>query len=347
MKVMIIHQHCPIAGSNGGVETFLRDLLTHAPNQIEISILCASHVHQSLLESQDCKLDTKPSKLPETVFTIFKFIAHMKRISMQQRIILVNRFEYVIVAKLLNPRSRVHFFKHTVGISNESKTSDSLWRWMPATYRFLEGIAFRLASRVWTFAESDLSRGNRINWIRIKPSADLTLFNNSIKKDIHVTWIGRLEKPKNPLLGAEVLSELHNRGYRTILVGKGSLRQEVDNYTALGGLVKENLNKYEVANLLGETRILLMTSEFEAAPRVMVEALGSGCFIVCTPMSDPNELIFEFPSRIFYFHSFEQAISLAEFLSTKSSGPIDLREYENKVQFQKVWDGVINKDFAT
>lgn len=346
MKVTIIHQHCPISGRNGGVETFLQDLLAHIPNRIDASIICATHVHLSLVESLVCKPHTTRTKLPDTVLTVLRLILHTKRISLAQKVILVNRFEYVIAAKLLNPRSKVHFFKHTIGMSNESKSSDSIWRRMPTVYRFLEGIAFHLASRVWTFDKSDLTRGKEIHWIPIKPSADLTLFHDPMQKDTHVSWIGRLETPKNPLLGAQLLSELYDRGYTTVLVGKGSLQKVVQVYAAVGGLLKENLDKREVASLLGDTRVLLMTSDFEAAPRVMIEALGSGCFIVCTPMSDPNGLILEFPARVFYFYSFDQAIDLVEFLATKESDHIDLSEYDNSVQFQKVWNDVVGQKIA-
>jgi hypothetical protein len=347
MNVMIIHQHCPISGRNGGVETFLQDLLVHMPNEIDASIVCSRHVHLSFIKSFDCKSYTNRSKLPETVLTVMRLIFHVRRISLVQKVIFVNRFEYVIAAKLLYPRSRVHFFKHTVGRLNESKSSDSIWRKMPHLYRTFEGIAFSLASRVWTFDQSDLTRGRDVHWVHLKPSADLALFHSKTQKNNHVSWIGRLETPKNPLLGTKLLLELFVRGYKTVLVGTGSLQDVVKNYEAAGGLLKSNLDKREVASLLGDTRVLIMTSDFEAAPRVMIEALSSGCFIVCTPMSDPNGLRLEFPSRIFYFNSFDQAINLIIFLATKQSDYIDLNDYENEVQFRKVWTDILNHGVAS
>jgi glycosyltransferase involved in cell wall biosynthesis len=313
------------------------------PNQADASIVCAHHVHISFEESSNCKSYSIKSKLPETMLTVMRLILHIKRVSFEKRVIVVNRFEYVITARLLYPRGRIIFFKHTIGRFNESKYSDSIWRKMPRVYRTLEDIAFRLAFRVWTFDESDLTERNQRFWSLLKPSADLSLFQDQSQKNNHVAWIGRLEAPKNPELGARILTELTDFGYKTVLVGSGSLHHVVKPYVTAGGVLRANLDKKEVAMLLGETKVLLMTSDFEAAPRVMIEALSSGCFIVCTPMSDPNKLILEFPSRIFHFDTFAQALGLIEILVTKQNECIDLREYENEVVFRNVWNDIVSE----
>ncbi len=345
MRALLIHQHCPISGKNGGVETFMQDLITFKPKDFELSIVASNHVHETYADSIVCPPFVGKTRIPATLLTLKMLLSHTRLIKDSNMKIIVNRFEYVLLSKLLYPRSSVEFFKHTIGRTNESKSSDSYWRYMPRTYRFFQSIALRLANNVWTFDRSEIVDSTKIRWIPLRATTDLRLFSPTVKKTLDVIWIGRLESPKNPELASRILSTSWKFGVSTLIIGEGSLDYVLEDYRASGGIVKPFLSKSEIAKELAIARILLMTSEFEAAPRVMIEALSSGCFVVCTRNSDPNLLINQFPSRIRYFDTEDEAVAALSELRKKHFDEIDLSNFANDKQFLRIWNEIFKGSY--
>jgi glycosyltransferase involved in cell wall biosynthesis len=341
MRALLIHQHCPISGKNGGVETFIQDLIAFKPKDFELSIVASDHIHEIYSDSIVCLPLAKKTWIPATLLTFKMLLSHARLFKDPSIIVIVNRFEYVLFSKLLYFRSSVEFFKHTVGRTNESRSSDSYWRYMPRIYRLFQRVALRLSKNVWTFDKNEIVDSPKVSWIPLRATTDLHFFSPAVKKTLDVIWIGRLESPKNPELASRILSASWKFGVTTLIIGEGSHDYVLHDYRAAGGLTKPFLTKSEIARELAVSRILLMTSEFEAAPRVMIEALSSGCFIICTRTSDPNSLINEFPSRITYFDSEDQAISIILDLKQKSVDRIDLTNYANDKQFLRIWKEII------
>lgn len=340
MNIVLIHQHCPFLPARGGVETFLQDFLNFVPDTVNLKLITSSHSHPNLKSEEPPCTSSKNTFFPDTFLTIVQLIRSSRGISFRPIGIVVNRFEYVIAAKILHPRSSVDFFKHTIGDSNESKSSDSTWRYFPRSYRLLQKIAYRLSTRVWTFDEMEFAKNRVSNWQLLKASTDLELFKSNSHKPIDIAWIGRLESPKNPKLASDILVELKVLGFGTRLIGNGRLNSQIESYLLNNGEYISSLERHELARLLGDTKILLMTSIFEAAPRVMLEALSSGCLILCTPSSDPNHLIEEYPTRIYYFRTKEDAVAKTQELVSSERSQIDLSSYSNKVQFSSIWSKI-------
>lgn len=342
MRILLIHQHCPISGKNGGVETFIQDLLVYKPKYVELSIVTSSHVHEIYSEYTTCTSLVKKTWIPATLLTLRNMLFHTQYFKNSK--IVVNRFEYVLLSKVINPRCSVEFFKHTIGRTNESKSSDSYWRYIPKVYRFLQNIAFKSSKNVWTFDRNDMVGGTKISWIPLRATTDIQLFSPSANKTLDVIWIGRLEAPKNPELASKILSKSQRLGFSSLIIGEGSQNYFLEEYIELGGTVKSFLPKSEISRVMGNSRILLMTSKFEAAPRVMIEALSSGCFVVCTKNSDPNGLIYLFSSRIFYFDSEDEAILIITKLKNRKFTEIDLSNFSNDKQFLSIWNEICKGD---
>ena len=341
MKIVLIHQHCPISGKNGGIETFIQDLISFKPENLELSIITATHMHSMHTRTDNCFPMAKQIWIPDTVRTAITLIVHANSFRGYKLRVIVNRFEYILIVKLIFPKSSVTFFKHTIGRTNESRASDSLWRYTPKIYRFFQWFALRLADQVWTSDKTEIENSKRINWMPMRATTDLQIFSNSLEKSLDLVWIGRLEEPKNPALAGRILSIFHKYGSSTLLIGEGSQNLALNEYRNSGGDIKSFLPKVEIAKVLAKSKVLLMTSHFEAAPRVMVEALSSGCFIACTPMSDPNGLIKIFPTRIAYFESEEHAFRIITSMLKKKFDEIDLSNFTNEKQFTEIWQNLM------
>lgn len=94
-----------------------------------------------------------------------------------------------------------------------------------------------------------------------------------------VTWLGRLSVEKQPLVFLEAISQL-NKKYpsdkcKFILAGDGKLMPDVKKYIdnhKLGSIVSTPGFVKDTIKLLQETDILVMTSEMEGLPIVLLEA---------------------------------------------------------------------------
>jgi glycosyltransferase involved in cell wall biosynthesis len=110
--------------------------------------------------------------------------------------------------------------------------------------------------------------------------------------------VGRLEPPKAPELALEALASLRDRGVDAHLtvVGDGTLRPGLQQLVAERGLdelvvLAGKRPRQETAEIVRDSRVLVMSSRFEGSPRALIEALACGVPVACTPESDPDGLV--------------------------------------------------------
>jgi glycosyltransferase involved in cell wall biosynthesis len=104
-----------------------------------------------------------------------------------------------------------------------------------------------------------------------------------------VLSVGRLEEEKNPLLVAEVLAGLCERGeaWRLVVCGEGPLERELaERATELGVGERAKLRGYlpfeRLRELYLESDCMLHVSWTEGVPQVLLEALAAGLPVVAT-----------------------------------------------------------------
>jgi len=115
---------------------------------------------------------------------------------------------------------------------------------------------------------------------------DLETFRpRNLNKQYDLIFIGRLEKNKGIDLFLETVSRLN---CRAIIVGQGSLTGEIKLKIErmkldinLYGWAK---NKTEIAELINQSKLLVMTSFNEGGPRVVFEAIACGVPALATPV---------------------------------------------------------------
>lgn len=115
---------------------------------------------------------------------------------------------------------------------------------------------------------------------------------NSAEKNIDILWIGKLNKIKNPFLLIRSLKQITN-SLNTCVLGEGTLLSELKfnseelNVNYVGKV--NNVDEY-----LERSRILVLTSESEGFPNVILEGMAYGLPIIATNCkSGPLELLNE------------------------------------------------------
>lgn len=241
---------------------------------------------------------------------VLRFIATlvMRRPSFEGPIV-VHRIELPIVLKVLYPKTRVVLVVHSDMLLQTRKGSDSMWRFFPAAYFFVEKFAYKFSDTVLSHSRDDYSRvADRFGHLVLLKGwfNDTIFYPPKVRQERRgVLWAGRLEKVKNPHLAIEAFAQIADIYPGNLeIAGEGSLRNSlVDQIGKLGLQDRVHLlgllPPAELANRLRGAEALLITSHFEGSSKVLLEAVASGCRVVCHPQSDADKVKQESP-KVFY-----------------------------------------------
>ncbi len=112
-----------------------------------------------------------------------------------------------------------------------------------------------------------------------------------LPKEYDIIFVGRLEENKGITLllkTLSILSKTHNLKPRTLIVGNGSLSTslklkvkslKLENNVFFYGRAKDS---EEIARLLNQSKVLIMSSYNEGGPRVVLEAMACGVPVLAT-----------------------------------------------------------------
>ena len=118
------------------------------------------------------------------------------------------------------------------------------------------------------------------------------IINNNQNKDVNkLLSVGRLEPQKNYISLVKILK---NNNYHLDIVGKGSLKNKLIK-TAEKNDVKlnliEGLDHEELLFLYPKYKYFILNSKYEGNPKVVLEALASGCVVICRDNLNIREII--------------------------------------------------------
>ena len=116
--------------------------------------------------------------------------------------------------------------------------------------------------------------------------------------EVTILSVGRVDEEKNPLMLADVLARLVERGgqWRLVVIGEGSLEQALrDRLEELGLAGHASLRGYVEQAALPEvyraSHLLLLTSRTEGMPQVVIEAFAGGLPIVSTDVGGIRDAV--------------------------------------------------------
>ncbi len=111
-----------------------------------------------------------------------------------------------------------------------------------------------------------------------------------------ITWIGVLQRSKNPRLLADAwrLVAARTTAARLVVVGQGPEQPIVDELVRdfpTRATSLSSLNPPEIARLLDDSTVLVMSSESEGLPRVIMEAFTRGRPVVATAVGGVPDIV--------------------------------------------------------
>lgn len=308
---VILHQYSRDATFKAGIEGFIHDLISNNvfPRN---SLLLGTKSFNSKISGKKwqygnvdgLEITNHNRKIIPVSLRLFFFSA-LRLIFMQPKAIYVCRYDYVLPLRLICPFSKIILAIHTDGKKLLTQESDSSWRSVAFIARFFEYQALKLSSIVFCHSLIEYERwetkhSQKIHYIPASFEEE-KFFAGDGERNLLV-WAGRFVEVKNPLLAVEVLSKLALNGLQPTMFGSGPMLKDIQAAIELkGNLISlhEAVSASELGNILRRTRVLISTSYFEGAPRILIEALACGATVVCVSSADPSNYAIEFPKHCF------------------------------------------------
>lgn len=192
------------------------------------------------------------------------------------------------LAKMLFPSLNLLLWEH----SPPSKSKNSP-KWL---YAVTASVAYQFANKVvavstgvyndvdrWTCC---LRRKLIVIFNPITPPDPRLISQPRSSQTKQVVWVGRLDGPKNPMLALEAFALLpEDADINLVFVGDGPLRVDLENRCrelGLCGRVKLLGYHEQPYAVMSVSNLLLLSSDREGLPSVLVEALFSGLRVVAT-----------------------------------------------------------------
>lgn len=258
----------------GGAEVYLENLLKNSPEYLEIDIL--------INKDNNLKNATFPKniKIKDYLNNIFNFLS----LNNYHQIIFYNSkkiYNQLLLYKEKNKSVKIYEIYH----------SDFVWPDSMALVKDRSGIdtVFKTSNLVG-------KNININNQIICPPPLDFSRYNfyrktGNIK---NLGFIGRLSTEKNPFLAIDIANKLN---IKLLIAGDGPLRKDLfsrinnNNITFLGW--QNPLEFYKKIDCL------ILTSEIEGVPNVILEALSSGIPIISTDVGGISEILEDTVSFLF------------------------------------------------
>lgn len=321
--------------ASGGIRTYVRDLVKHAPPDFEIEVVGSTAEPTTrpvgswrslTFGDRQCRYlpivhipPNASSRVPDLLRYVGALLLRGRALGSGERLVEIHR-PAIALAFLRRRRPMIQWLH----LNTIDGVGQLRWRRAPGLFRLVEAVTLRRMARIYLPSRpsvEDLQRrypklAGRVrfspNWFdaqRFRPPTDAERrearewlaaeagFSATADTAI-VLFVGRLEAVKDPrLLLAAFAEHLRTgRGSHLVMIGDGSLRQRIDEWSgelALGGRVHllGARPPDDVARAMHAADVLLMASRSEASARVALEALGAGLPVVSTRAGEMEAVV--------------------------------------------------------
>jgi glycosyltransferase involved in cell wall biosynthesis len=314
---LIVHQFDPSVHMTGGVHGFLVDLVRYAPpgNAFRFVGVDSSGSGRlgvwrevvvggrpaGFLPVARLSAERQTRRIPHALRVVAGLAARRPRAG--GALLHAHMVEVGAALRLLYPRSPVVQFVHSDAEAALAHRAETFWRFFPRTQAALERAVVGRADRTYVMSRA---AAERLGQHSAKVSAASNWFDDSVfhparepaPAGLTVGFVGRLEPSKGPLAAVEVFRGLAERdpGFTGWFAGVGTLEDEVRARLHEHGLADRvellgTVQPPELAERLGGSACLLVTSLWEGQPRAVLEALGCGVPVVSTDVGDVRRLV--------------------------------------------------------
>ena len=331
MKLLIIHPIDSGSAKFGGIESFIRQMISVTPNDFDIEIVGLALAGDNLVVGKWAQLSmfgrqvnffpamrvSNPNKRTFIPLT-FKFTLSLLRwnwkIRTNQKILLFHRIEPALAFYRNNGINIL--FSHGDVRNFENEFCESRWKMMVGAYYYFESKLMKIFKRVFVVSQSGCDYYNQkypncaqkfkfyimgynseIFYVRSAEERNRIKLRYNFSRPI-ILFVGRLEYPKDPLLLIDTFSLIKKRyeGAKLIIIGEGSFYERILNSVREKNLLDDVIllgqkSSIEIAELMNISDLLLMTSAFEGMPIVSMEALACGLPVVSTDVGEIGLII--------------------------------------------------------
>lgn len=264
-RLLFAHPFDPWGSKAGGIETAIRNMLQHAPEDFSVGVIGVTEDPSIRPVGQwtRCQLEDKavdfyplfPVLKPNrrTWFPLFlRFALHLRRLSLdtQDALLFYHRIEPMALSR--SPGKASVLYIHSDPREWIGRGSEVRWKYLPGLYRQMESAAVGKADRVLAVTRSAVNYlsqkyPHKTRHISFLPSAyQDTLFYTATgnertalrrrfadeyKLPMNAPWLlfaGRMERQKNPALAVQAFSTLTavRPDAHLLMAGEGRLQGE-------------------------------------------------------------------------------------------------------------------------
>lgn len=328
VTVQIVVPIDPEALPIGGIATFVRGFVRHAPADFAIELVGTTGSRPigrwlaSALDGREirhlpvARRKDRRGRLPLTASFVAGLIRHRRAIPGGR----VQQFHRPATALPLlsvsGPKVRV---VHLTTADLTSSGAESTWRRLGPWLRLAERRALARMDHIYLVNEAAwrdyrlqlprlASRMSFVpNWVddgvfRSPSAAERIAARTELRAAIGlpperrlVLFAGRLERQKDPLLAVRAVAALPGDGTHLVIAGDGTLRPDVDREAAAIGRGRVHLLGTVAQEVLARWMLasdaLLISSHFETGPTVGLEALATGLPVVTTDVGTVARIV--------------------------------------------------------
>jgi len=336
IKIAVLYPTDPVGDVIGGIESFIRGLIKAAPEHIEYNILGATTdpVNRPVGKWTKCQLGNKVynyfplcmfrntkkrTRIPATFTHIFNAEFRLPDLTGFD-IIESHRIEHFISAR--SSDKPWNLFLHNTMDIVRNKSSDIRWKWMPGFYFWLEKKIVNKTNSLFIVREEGAelyrrkypSKKDSIEFVATNVDADLfypvepevKMINREkllgpygvAKNEIVISFVGRLDSSKDPILLISSFKELllQRNNIKLVLIGDGVLMPKLKSIVDESGLGEKFVflgfkSAAEVAAILQVSDIFTLTSAYEGMPIALTEAMSCGLPVVTTDVGEVRKLV--------------------------------------------------------
>ena len=331
-RIAILYPCDPVGFVPSGIDTFIRGLLKWAPADLEYTLFGATtdtaarpigQVHRIPGLYRECGFlplvtvdhSARRSRVPLTLRYISALRRRLRDDSLAKFEILDFHRPEPIVLFRRDPRPK-NLVLHQDMTVIRGKHSDIKWRHFPWLYDRLERYLFRHVAHVFCVRQSAIERyqaryaGRGIGFEFIPTWVDMEAFaaSDHMREDSRrelrkklgfpgqarlLTFVGRLDRQKNPLLLVDAFrsAAVNDPSLYLVIVGDGALRSEVEQGIESYG-ISERVRLLgaqppsRVAGVLQASDLFVLSSAYEGMPIAVLEALAAGLPVVSTDVGE-------------------------------------------------------------
>ena len=233
-------------------------------------------------------------------------------------VLLFNRIEPMVL--FLNSKPKISVIHNDI-LNQIKGKSEVIWKHLPWLYFKLERLIFKNTDHIYTVSKNSLDFYARAykqktkfsflpSWVDtdiFKPVGELkekirkrlsAALNYPLSGKKVILFVGRLQGIKAPFRAIDTFKKYFsdNKNSILIMVGEGNLKEELQRYvnkTEIGSNVifPGNVSQDNLACFYQACDCLLLTSDSEAMPCCVLEALGCGAPVVTTNVGEVHRVV--------------------------------------------------------